>query len=117
MELSRSLCEARCAAIAASVKGGSLQIWTGTKPATCEASPSGQMMVKVPLGGEKAKGDTLVLIPATVRMPSLVAGTPSFFRLCNADGDCQMQGPADMFGSQPVEEHQLLEIKQWSISE
>lgn len=74
------------AAIASDLaSGGSMQLRSGTKPATPETTATGTLLANVPLSSWTAAGNVLTSNDPPQQYPS-AAGTPTWARLYKSDG-------------------------------
>jgi hypothetical protein len=99
IDLSVAVANAKADAFAAVVDGGSgpatLEIRSGSKPASCAAADSGDLLAEFTLADPAfGAGAVSGLLTAAAISPvnALMSGTAGHFRVKDSDGECHLQG-------------------------
>ena len=91
-------------AIAATLNGGKLRIYSGTEPANADAALSGNTLLAEPLLGNPAFGSAasgvVTATAITTDTSADATGVPSFFRLLTAGDVVVYQGTAGASGAE-----------------
>lgn len=95
-QLSDAAANAACNALAALANGGSIKIYTASKPANANIAVSGQtLLATLPLNnpafGSAAAG-IAALNTSGVSVTAVATGTAAWFRVCNSGGSALWDG-------------------------
>lgn len=90
------------ARIAAFGPNARLQIWAGTRPATCAALDTGAILAELvlPTAAGTASAGIATMGGGTITGAILATGTPSYYRVKSSSGTtCHEQGSVGAYGS------------------
>jgi len=96
---SASAVSALSAVITAMGSGALLKIWSGTVPATCEASDTGTLLVSLPMSStpfgtpaDSGSQSVIATANAITTTNASTGGTAAYFRVTTSGGTCVVQG-------------------------